>query len=126
MVAYSFQKRFVAPILTGQKTQTIRSHGRKRHARPRELIQLYSGMRTRQCHKICDDVRCVSEHQILIDFGQEGQIEGITVGLLRLTDFDAFAVMDGFADAVDMAAFWTATHGASQRFSGVLIRWERV
>jgi hypothetical protein len=125
MVAYSFNPRFVDPILNGAKTQTIRLIGNKRHARPGELIQLYTGMRTRQCRKICDDVRCVSDHQIHIDFGQEGQIEGIKVGILRIIDFDAFAAMDGFADAADMAAFWKATHGASQRFSGALIRWKR-
>lgn len=45
MVAYSFQKRFVEPIRSGRKRQTIRAD-RKRHARPGEVLQLYSGMRT--------------------------------------------------------------------------------
>jgi len=48
MVAYSFRARFREPILVGAKRQTIRAD-RKRHARPGEQLQLYTGMRTREC-----------------------------------------------------------------------------
>jgi hypothetical protein len=43
MVAYSFNPIFVGPILAGTKRQTIRAE-RKRHARPGEAMQLYTGM----------------------------------------------------------------------------------
>lgn len=61
MVAYSFKAQFVEPIRAGlglptepqirPKRQTIRAD-RKRHARPGEELQLYRGMRTRQCFLI--------------------------------------------------------------------------
>jgi hypothetical protein len=47
VVAYSFRQQFRPPILAGTKRQTIRAD-RKRHARPGEQLQLYTGMRTRQ------------------------------------------------------------------------------
>ncbi|MEJ0016825.1 MAG: ASCH domain-containing protein [Acetobacteraceae bacterium] len=46
MVAYSFKRDFAAPILAGIKRQTIRAD-RRRHARPGEVLQLYTGMRTK-------------------------------------------------------------------------------
>jgi len=51
MVAYSFKAQFREPILAGTKRQTIRAD-RKRHARLGEALQLYTGMRTRQCKLI--------------------------------------------------------------------------
>ena len=48
MVAYSFKARFAEPILAGTKLHTVRAP-RKRDARPGEELQLYRGMRTRQC-----------------------------------------------------------------------------
>ena len=51
MVAYSFKKQFGPPILAGTKAQTIRAD-RKRHVRSGELVQLYTGMRTRQCRRL--------------------------------------------------------------------------
>ena len=50
MVAYSFNSRFEVAIREGWKTQTIRA-GRKRHARPGEMLQLFCGMRTAHCRK---------------------------------------------------------------------------
>lgn len=71
MVAYSFKKQFIRPILIGLgaplspdefavgmdefgnvsrpvgKRQTIRALGKRRHARPGELVSLYFGMRTK-------------------------------------------------------------------------------
>lgn len=54
MVALSFMPRFVPAIVAGTKLHTLRwpRHGRSRHARPGELLQLYTGMRTRHCRRI--------------------------------------------------------------------------
>ncbi len=66
MVAYSFNRRFVPAIESGIKSQTIRAH-RRRHARPGERLQLYTGMRTRACRLIRDDVVCSRIDEINID-----------------------------------------------------------
>jgi hypothetical protein len=66
MVAYSFDKRFVPQIANGFKRQTIRAH-RRRHARPGEALQLYTGMRTKQCKKIRDDVLCSRIDEVRFD-----------------------------------------------------------
>lgn len=66
MVAYSFKKQFIKPVQAGlgildpspenslitPKRQTIRAIGKRRHAREGENIQLYYGMRTKQCTSI--------------------------------------------------------------------------
>lgn len=133
MVAYSFNPRFVEPIRQGFKTQTIRAHGRRRHARPGELLQLYSGMRTAHCQRILPDVPCLELMEVEIQF-RAGEITRIVTDGVPVCDLDAFAIRDGFADAVDMWAFWhdhhpqaveAATGGIMVAFRGVLIEWAR-
>lgn len=53
MVAYSFQPQFVPPMLARTKTHTLRwpRRGRSRHAREGEVIQHYTGMRTKRCQR---------------------------------------------------------------------------
>lgn len=96
MVAYSFKQRFVAPILSGAKQQTIRAH-RKRHAWPEEEMQLYTGMRTKHCRLIAR-VTCLSVAPITIDLPDNS----VTLGgeTLRGWDkLDALARRDGVGDA---------------------------
>jgi hypothetical protein len=132
MVAYSFQKRFVEPLTTGHpatgvvKCQTIRTP-RKRHARPGETLQLYSGMRTRHCRLIttreCTDVRPV----FLAVAAGEVHVTGWPV-LNSADALDAFAQNDGFLHWDDLAAFWRATHPEASDpemgFEGILIMWD--
>lgn len=133
MVAYSFQKRFVEPIRWGlgldipdgvlaPKRQTIRAEGKKRHARPGELIQLYYGLRTKHARRI-GVARCTSVSGIRIQVG---------LGIISVDDYpairddadlDAFAQLDGFADWPDMRQFWIDNHVGVQ-FTGLLIKWE--
>ena len=133
MVAYSFKRRFVAPIKVGlgihvahepgdahvytPKRQTIRAIGKRRHARAGETLQLYTAMRTKQCQKI-GEATCVYVMPISID---------VLKTKLKFSDFvtdaDAFARADGFDCAADMHAFWLKEHGPG-KFEGVLIRWE--
>lgn len=162
MVAYSFRKRFVAPIRAGlglimkdddgnwlrcesvvepgmttavpfdpdkhlepearPKRQTIRAVGKRRHARPGDIVQLYHGMRTKQCFKIGDG-RCTEVLPIRIvvkEHSMSVELDGrhIGGGMLR-----KFARSDGFDHAEDMHAFWKTEHGLGE-FVGVLIRWE--
>lgn len=146
MVAYSFKKRFVEPIRVGlgyppsveafaagmdefgnvhrppPKRQTIRAIGKRRHARPGETIQLYTGMRTRQCQAI-GVARCVAVIPIRITVREHSipvALDGAHIGGGRLHDF---ARADGFAGAEDMLDFWKSEHGLGL-FDGVLIRWE--
>lgn len=125
MVAYSFQKRFVAPIRAGTKTQTIRafSAAGKRHVLPGRLIQLYTGMRTKACERIIADVVCVDVLPIHITMW-DAYIDRITIGNVPrdVVDLDAFARADGFRNLDDMSAFFREMH--RDGFKGALIKWQ--
>lgn len=120
MVAYSFQRRFAPLIREGLKTQTIRAE-RKRHARPGEMLQLFTGMRTAQCERIIPDVVCTSVLPIEINLSSS-RIERIEVGIVPIRNLDHFAVADGFIDIEDMSDFWLKHHGV-RPFHGVIIEW---
>ncbi len=122
MVAYSFHPRFAEAIVQGYKRQTIRGP-RQRHARPGELIQLYSGLRTRHAVKLIADPQCLDVMRVGIAFKPKGEIEGIWTDGVPVRDLDTFALRDGFSDAEDMARFWRDQHGMLFRFDGVLIEW---
>ena len=132
MVAYSFKPRFIEPIRQGLKTQTIRAIGQRRHARPGELLQLYSGMRTAHETRILPDTPCLEVMKVMIVFAT-GIRDGLPViGKIRtdgitVRDLDEFAIRDGFADIEDMSAFWRENHPESvqEGFCGLLIEWAR-
>jgi uncharacterized protein YqfB (UPF0267 family) len=121
MVAYSFNKMFVPPILAGTKRQTIRAE-RKRHARPGDRLQLYRGMRTKQCALIavatCIDVQPI---HLQIAYPPHAAFDGKQLKLLE--GLDDFARADGFEDWQAMRQFWEVNHPGQAAFSGVLIRW---
>lgn len=120
MVAYSFNKQFIPPILAGTKPHTIRAE-RKRHARVGEDLQLYTAMRTTSCKLIALTV-CLAVNPIQITFGAS---RGVVVGGKTQDDLDKFAISDGFASWLDMEAFWRATHNKFITvFSGVMIDWD--
>jgi hypothetical protein len=141
MVAYSFKKRFVEPIRIGlskvslsfdcpPKRQTIRAIGKRRHARPGETLQLYHGMRTRQCIKI-GEARCVNavDIRIHVNAGRIAMGPGTRFEMVydKPAQLDGFAQADGFADWSDMQTFWREEHGDLARlgpFVGVLVLWE--
>ena len=121
MVAYNFQQQFTAPITRRSKRQTIRRVGKRRHARPGDAIQLYTGMRTKQRRKIIDDVECVSCEPIVIRVEKDRItvfVSGTAVG-----DMEAFARSDGFGDRNDFHQFWLKSHGVGEH-DYVLIRWK--
>jgi uncharacterized protein YqfB (UPF0267 family) len=119
MVAYSFKASFAAPIISGLKRQTIRAD-RKRHARPGEELQLYTGMRTRQC-RLLRRAECVSVRPIEIDV-QPLLIATIFIEGVPIDDLNEFARDDGFEDLADMHKFWRDNHQPGQ-FTGVIISW---
>ena len=129
MVAYSFKKQFGPQILAGTKAQTIRAD-RKRHARTGEMVQLFTGMRTRQCRRLGES-QCVEVLPVRFAFSKRGAAELMQVGeryLVTSAQMNAFAQADGFADLEAMAGFWWAEHppeaGNVLTFEGVLIRWQ--
>jgi hypothetical protein len=153
MVAYSFHKRFVSLIQSGIKRHTIRPH-RKRHARPGEALQLYTGMRTKACMKILaadpvcerlDEVRLdlrwwpyddppASSHQVqgLIPADPVMSINGMPLDMVMrnrvaIADgFEGFRYFDGAVASpfADMLFWWIGTHGPVL-FDGVMISWEQ-
>lgn len=127
MVAYSFQKQFAVPILERTKGGTIRAD-RKRHARPGEELQLYTGMRTRHCRLIGRET-CLAVTPIRLYLKGDRVVIGeallapprIVVVLTRA--LDAFARFDGFPDWDALRRFWNETHDAPVVFGGQHIRW---
>jgi hypothetical protein len=151
MVAYGFKERFIDPIKSGlgtyepilglqpklvrPKRQTIRAVGKRRHARPGEILQLYYGMRTKQCRSI-GVARCTEARDIVLTFGK---LSAVSIGGTHMPDgsqqrqtcymgggLDTFAQMDGFSGWADMVRFWNDEHGSIEDFIGVLIEWEPI
>lgn len=145
MPAYSFNKRFVAPIRVGlglpvdeeippePKAQTIRAIGKRRHARPDEVVQLYHGMRTKGCFLI-GTALCSSVDPIDLYL----QSDTVRVGAVGRENYraytepaalDAFARSDGFGDWGEMKEFWREEHGDLKRlgpWTGLLIKWRPI
>lgn len=121
MVAYSFKPRFVDPIRASTKRQTIRAD-RKRHARPGEQLQLYTGMRTKQCKLIARST-CVSVDLVLLNFADCGVVRINGIVLFSDAAMQKFSRSDGFTSWADMRAFWHENHPGIEQFEGVIIRW---
>ncbi|MBP5857272.1 hypothetical protein KAJ83_09650 [Marivibrio halodurans] len=135
MVAYNFKSGFVRDIRAGIKDHTVRGNRARRHARPGELVQLYTGMRTKQCTKILDpDPPCTRLDEVALEVGpMAGRFALFEINGIPLDDeaIEAFAAADGFSVArrLDVSAtecmvrFWAMTYGR-QPFEGVVIHWD--
>jgi hypothetical protein len=122
MVAYSFQQRFAQPILAGTKGGTIRAD-RRRHARPGEELQLYTGMRTKRCQLLARKT-CVAVEPISISLVNRDVFLPASRGLIHNPqELDLFARFDGFSDFSELIAFWREVHGRLS-FSGWHVRWQ--
>lgn len=124
MVAYSFQRQFAEPIIAGTKGGTIRAERRNTqrdrpggHARPGEMLQLFTAMRTKQCQRICDR-RCIAVEPIVLNFVTDQALVGGLV-IWEPSKLSIFARFDGFEEWNAMRTFWAGT----QRFDGWHIRW---
>ncbi len=121
MVAYNFKTRFADDVAAKRKRQTIRAH-RKRHARPGESVQLYTGMRHKSCRKLVDpDPECISIDQV--DIEQHGPLIVVAVdgNILSSQQLCALAKADGFSNRSEFIDFFAHEHGLP--FNGVLIKW---
>lgn len=116
MVAYNFQAQFADAVERGEKRQTIRAIGKRRHAKEGDKLQLYTGMRTKACRKLREAV-CHDFCHILIEADKIWTSRPLEIH----TDLDRWAKSDGFPDWPTMRDFFANTHGLP--FNGVLIRW---
>lgn len=114
MVAINFTV-FIDKIESGAKRQTIRQTARCKSG---DKLQLYTGMRHKNCRKLGDAV-CEAVWPITIT------AEGFDVGTgpsRGEIGNAAFAKIDGFDSWADLTAFFQKYYGLP--FEGVLIRWK--
>lgn len=121
MAAYNFQKQFAPLVENGKKRQTIRAVGKRRHAKPGEPIQLYTGMRTKVCRKlITPDPVCVEVSLLCIHLGHpRATVNG---QIIEGKALDNLAKADGFNTAEEMREWFSTVHGLP--FHGLIIKWE--
>lgn len=119
MVAYNFKKQFADAVESGAKRMTIR-HGRKHPTRPGDVLQLYTGLRTRGVRKLLDAV-CVTVTPLEIYDLDDVLI--VTVGgkFLLWSDIHDLAIKDGFQNADAFIDFFDLTYGLP--FFGEIIEW---
>lgn len=130
MVALSFQWQFKEAIEDGYKCRTIRRVRKENNPKAGDTLQLYVGLRTKECEKIAD-AKCTRVRPVKIDY------YGVVLNGKSLYAGDApayqggidpegydgdFARADGFDTFLDMAAFFKARYGLP--FEGQLIEWE--
>ncbi|MEM6839576.1 MAG: ASCH domain-containing protein [Cyanobacteria bacterium P01_C01_bin.120] len=100
MVAYNFKPQFAPLVESGVKRQTIRARGKRRHARPGEALQLYTGQRTKACRKlIAPDPKCTLVEPLIIILDKETGLDIWFEDQRRYASFDeleAIAIADGF------------------------------
>lgn len=114
MVAFNFAPEFVPLILSGEKRQTIRQTAR---AKKGDKLQLYTGLRTKNCTKLMDTV-CRAASYCAV------RKTGLTLGDTRLfpRDMDQFARADGFPNYEAMVAWFSTQYGDGE-FVGVVHAW---
>lgn len=128
MAAYNFQRRFKGKIRTGAKRCTIRAR-RKNGYVPAvgERIDLYVGMRTKQCERVRRGVPVRAVRPIIINTCRlstgEIDIDGVILDGRVLPSIDIYRLArnDGFTGVVDFAAFFYEKHGESANL--YLIEW---
>lgn len=120
----NFQKQFARKVWSGEKQQTIRSAGHRKHVPDvGQLANCYTGLRTRNTQLLG---RWVIDRVQVIRFDLNAQ------GVKRLTlasepvswgTFETLAKSDGFADAGAMSRWFAAHHGPGE-FYGWVIGWQ--
>lgn len=130
MVAYNFKSGFVPAILSREKQQTIRLP-RKRHARPGEALQLFTGARMSPVR--LGGATCEASRQIRLDFGANSVELDDAIAITDEAELQAFAIKDGFRPPERliltitpweyMTRWWRLTHPDHPVFAGVLTVW---
>lgn len=123
MVAFNFMARFASSVEDGTKRQTIRAAGKRRPPILGEQLQLYTGMRSRDC-RLLRSAPCLQVHKIAMELAtRRVRIQlGDVVRELDTDEINQLAKDDGFASSDLFFAYFTETHG--ETFGGYLIKWE--
>jgi hypothetical protein len=116
MVAINFTV-FIDKIESGAKRQTIRQTAR---CKVGDMLQLYTGMRHKNCRKLGDAV-CEAIYPIHIEKNGYG-VGDARVIIRHPIRLNAAAYLDGFKCWDDMAQFFEKQYGLP--FEGVLILWK--
>lgn len=129
MVALNFKAEFVDLIDGGKKTRTIRQVRKAGNPKRGDVMQLYTGMRTKKCEKI-RDVTCTRVRPVEIDHIQI-KLDGVTLWTGDAPAYQGgpdaehyegdFARADGFGSFADLVEFFEKQYGLP--FKGQLIEW---
>jgi len=102
MPALNFQNQFVPMVADGTKLHTIRRK-RKNPIKVGQMLQLYTGMRTKQCEMIAARL-CTAVVPVVI-YPNLGRVV-LGGKMLSLDDTLRFAIRDGFANQMDFFKFF--------------------
>jgi hypothetical protein len=117
MGLYNFQPRFVEPILSGRKRQTIRAP-RKHPDRPGNTLHLYTGLRHPGARLLARPVCTAVERIVILQSGDVSIGGGFWLDRFEL---ELLALRDGFASHSEMFMFWRAA--GRLPFEGQIIFW---
>lgn len=120
MVAYNFKREFMRAIRDDKKRSTIRPNGKRRHARPGERVQLYTGMRTKHC-QLLHDRECLKAEPIDFEITASGNIRRLHIDGQPFS-VDKLAKQEGFESAHAMGAWFHDQYGPDD-FQGTIIVW---
>lgn len=121
MVLYGFKQQFAAKVEDGSKPHTIRNLRKNGHAKPGDLLQLYSGLRTKDCRKLLDpDPVCWETFPIWIEAQNMAVLLGDRQDWLSDGEIEALAIADGFDSVKEFFDFFPADN------EKILICWQPV
>lgn len=106
MVAFNFKKKFAPKVESGEKPSTIRQTKR---CDVGDLIQLYTGQRTKFCKKLGDAV-CIGTAKILVTEEcpyESSNCEGIVKPDVSIPLYE----QEGFSNAKEMQDFFREQYG---------------
>ena len=119
MVAYNFKEEFADKVESGEKLQTIR----KRRKRPTvfgDILQLYTGMRTKSC-RLLRETKCAAVRPFKLWNDTVFDLDGTTYGAHISANGYVLAKKDGFKTWEEMVEFFSNTYGLP--FEGEIIYW---
>lgn len=107
MVAYNFEPGFAEAIVTGIKQSTMRPMGKRAHATPGQMVQLFIGSRTKSVTRLL-------EAPVVHTATVEVHVGGIVQDGQQITDvgpLDSFAWGEGFHSIGDLQAWFDRRYG---------------
>lgn len=115
MVALNFHKQFANDVEAGRKVNSIR---KTKRCKPGDILQLYTGQRTKYCRKLCEGI-CVDV--VPVDITPEVLYVG-QKKIINQNGKDKFAEKVGFGSYDEACDFYEDYHGLP--FSGYLHTWQ--